>query len=432
MKKIALLLAFLTALSVLHGCTPQQTEEPSLQFYYKTAEATIAEDGLIGSEAAGVGESFDEFAAEYFLGPRTETLVSPFPTGTIVSSHSLENGLLSLQLSGSFASLTGVNLSLALSCIGLTFSQLEDVDSVEVSAKNQLLGGKQSILLRKGDILLTDNSLALAETTLNIYYSDADSRYLIPQEVKTKLETTEEQAAYAISLLGQAPESGALRTTLPENTEILDLSIEDGLCIVDFSADFLQNRPETDSEERMTILSIVDTLTEFQEINRVQFYVEGEVLSTYYHMDLSLVYQRDENAIGPVRPGLNEIDATLYVLRQRDRVLTELPMRLKSAANESDADTVLRALLEYGEKNGFSSPVPTGTKVLSVVEEGNTCEVDLSASFADTLQTEETQTLAVQSIVNSLKSLDGIQHISITIEGKASGLDYVDLNQIFS
>lgn len=110
-----------------------------------------------------------------------------------------------MQLSEEFAGLSGADLSLAITCISMTFSQLDDVSSVEVSVENNLLNGKESIRLNGSRILLKDNSLAIAENTVNVYYADEQCRYLIAVEAKTKLETTAEQAAYAISLLGETP-----------------------------------------------------------------------------------------------------------------------------------------------------------------------------------------------------------------------------------
>ena len=57
--------------------------------------------------------------------------------------------------------------------------------------------------------------------------------------------------------------------------------------------------------------------------------------------------------------------------------------------------------------------------------------VDLSKDFAAGLTTEQSELLAVQSIVSSLTSLERIRYVAITIEGQASGLSYVNLNQDF-
>lgn len=429
---IGLLLAAALLLGLLSGCASSVSPWAML-LYYRAAEVGYGENGLIDTEAAGVRGvwSPETLAERYFEGPETESLVSPFPKGAALVRAQLENGVLHMTLSREFGNLTGADLSLALSCITLTFSQLTGVEAVELSAERSLIGGQSSVKIRPDQILRVDNSEEIAENTLNIYYADSQNRYLIASEVKTKLSTVPEQAALALSMLGEQPSNDGLQATLPENTELLDLSIEDGVCIVDFSGDFYRNRPENDAAERMTVLSIVNTLTEFPGIESVQFFVEGETLKTYSHMDLSLQYVRDETAIGPVRAGLNEVDASLYVIRRSDGKLMEIPTRIKSAANENEMDAVLSALLHYGEKNGYLSPLPPGTHIRSVTEQGNHCYVDLSKSFAAGLITETEEILAVQSIVSSLTSLEHIRYVTLTIEGQAGGLRYVRLDEAF-
>ena len=429
---IGLLLAAALLLGLLSGCASSVSPWAML-LYYRAAEVGYGENGLIDTEAAGVRGvwSPETLAERYFEGPETESLVSPFPKGAALVRAQLENGVLHMTLSREFGNLTGADLSLVLSCITLTFSQLTGVEAVELSAERSLIGGQSSVKIRPDQILRVDNSEEIAENTLNIYYADSQNRYLIASEVKTKLSTVPEQAALALSMLGEQPSNDGLQATLPENTELLDLSIEDGVCIVDFSGDFYRNRPENDAAERMTVLSIVNTLTEFPGIESVQFFVEGETLKTYSHMDLSLQYVRDETAIGPVRAGLNEVDASLYVIRRSDGKLMEIPTRIKSAANENETDAVLSALLHYGEKNGYLSPLPPGTRIRSVTEQGNHCYVDLSKSFAAGLITETEEILAVQSIVSSLTSLEHIRYVTLTIEGQAGGLRYVRLDEAF-
>lgn len=431
MKRILILFLVLSLVLSSVGCGADKREAP-LYFYYRTLDAEH-NSGLIGHEKAEayVDDTAESIGKYYFSGPQTEELRSPFPKGTSFLRADKEGDTLHITVSSALSQLTGVNLSLALSCISLTFSQLEGVGAVSVSADGALLGGQESVLLRNENILLEDNSLEIAETKITVYYANSDYRYLIPVTFGTKLENLQDQAVYALQLLLEEPEQDNLRRTLPKNTEILDLSIESGLCIVDFSHDFFRNKPITGASERMTVLSIVNTLTQFDEISEVQFYVEGESLPLYSNMDLSLHYVRDDSAIGPVRTGLNEVDASLFVLRSGDGELAELPIRIKSAANETDADALISLLLSFEDKNGYISAIPDDTQILSLTVEGYHCHVDLNSSFASNLKTENEQLKAVYALVSTLTSLESIRWVSITINGKSEGLSYVDLTKNF-
>lgn len=429
MKRAVILLLVLSILLSAAGCGQQQKPYP-IHLYYRTGSVSHS-DGLIGYEPLEdhISRSVVDISERYFQGPESEDLSSPFPRGTTFVSARMQDRTLKITVSSQLAELSGMNLTLALSCISMTFTQLAQIDAVEISAEDALLGGQESVLIEDGSILLEDNSLQLAENKLTVYYADSKYRYLIPVVYGTKREELTDQAIYALQLLANDPEQDDLRKTMPSDTDILDLSVEDGLCIVDFSHDFYRNRPQSAASERMTILSIVNTLTQFEEIAEVQFYVEGQSVPLYSNMDLSLRYVRDESAIGPVRPGLNEVDATLYVRRSGDGELAAVPTRIKSAANETDADALISQLLSFEEKNGYTSALPKNTVVRSIHVEGYHCYIDLASSFADALKTEEEEVMAVYALVSSLVSLENVRWVDITIAGQSSGLRYIDLTE---
>lgn len=432
MRKWILIFCAMIVLFV-SACTPQSESEQTLQLYYKAAEVTFSDEGLIcGEEIHASAELPPSALAErYFAGPDSETLVSPFPKGTALHAYTLNGTRLHLTLSEEFAQLGNADLSLALSCIASTFTQLQGVEAVVVDVVGEALNEQAAAPITMEKLLLSDNTQDLVEATVSVFYADKESRYLIEEKVKTKLETVEEQAAYAVSLLGQLPDTEALRTTLPKGTEILDLSIEDHVCSIDFSEEFYLNRPQTDGEERIVLLSIVNTLTSFDEIETVQFFVSGESLDVYHKMKLNLQFSRDESAIGPVRIGMNEIDASIYIQRDSDKMLIALPVRLRPAANEAAEDAVLQTLIQYEKKNGLSSAIPSATKILSVDVRDEYCYVDLSQSFANGLMSKESELNAVRAIVSSLKSLDHISFVVLSVEGKSDVLKYVNLNQVF-
>ena len=75
---------------------------------------------------------------------------------------------------------------------------------------------------------------------------------------------------------------------LPPGTELLGITVVDGLATVNFSKQLqLEFRGGSDNEQ-VTVYSIVDTLTSLPSIDRVQLLVEGEVLATLGgHHDIS-------------------------------------------------------------------------------------------------------------------------------------------------
>ena len=72
---------------------------------------------------------------------------------------------------------------------------------------------------------------------------------------------------------------------IPENTKLLDVSLEDGLLKIDFSKEFLNTTKEM---EEIMIEAIVYTLTEIDEIDKLMIFVEGTKLEVLPQSNIKL------------------------------------------------------------------------------------------------------------------------------------------------
>jgi len=114
---------------------------------------------------------------------------------------------------------------------------------------------------------------------VNLYFGkyEDNQTYLAPEE----RETPKDANLYKniIEELIKGPVSEQLYPTLPSNTKVNSLSVENGLAVVDFSKEIITNTqeiPHSSTTEILAIFSIVDTLTEFEEIQEVRITVEGK------------------------------------------------------------------------------------------------------------------------------------------------------------
>lgn len=80
---------------------------------------------------------------------------------------------------------------------------------------------------------------------------------------------------------GPGKDSG-LKATIPEGTELRSpVKIEAGVATVDFTKEFRDKHSGGKAAERMTIYSIVNTLTELKEIQKVKFLIDGKTEKEY-------------------------------------------------------------------------------------------------------------------------------------------------------
>ena len=72
------------------------------------------------------------------------------------------------------------------------------------------------------------------------------------------------------------PPSG-LVAALPDKTELLDVKIKDGVATINLSQSFRDNFEGGATGEQMVLYSIVNTLTTLEDVNSVEFLLEGEL-----------------------------------------------------------------------------------------------------------------------------------------------------------
>lgn len=77
-----------------------------------------------------------------------------------------------------------------------------------------------------------------------------------------------------INWLIKGPQSSNLKKLIPEGTAIHDIKVEKSCAIINLSNEFLNY--ETEENKLKIINSIVNTLTNFKEINSVKFLINGE------------------------------------------------------------------------------------------------------------------------------------------------------------
>ncbi|WP_051688030.1 GerMN domain-containing protein [Desulfofalx alkaliphila] len=124
-----------------------------------------------------------------------------------------------------------------------------------------------------------------------------DQGYLVPQN--RDVPKVDGLARVTMQELAKGPEANSgLLPTLPPGTQLRDINIRDGLCTVDFTGELKENHPGGSSSEMLTVYSIVNTLTQFASVDRVEILVNGQrIESLGGHLNLMETLERDEYII---------------------------------------------------------------------------------------------------------------------------------------
>mgnify|MGYP000929872885 FL=1 len=128
---------------------------------------------------------------------------------------------------------------------------------------------------------------ASKEVKVNVYYPRDDGTGLLPVSRTVKLEKDDKYTAALKSLLTGTKEKGQTNV-IPKKAKLRSVTVKDGVATVDFSKELQQNFSGGSTGEEMLIGSIVNTLTDFPEVKKVQILIDGASVETLSgHLDLS-------------------------------------------------------------------------------------------------------------------------------------------------
>ncbi len=134
-----------------------------------------------------------------------------------------------------------------------------------------------------------------------LYFSDDQAMNLVPEKRNITIEEEANDEVRATSILKEliaGPRNKELNATIPAETKILSVKINEGVASADFSTELQSKHWGGSSGEGMTLNSIANTLTELDSIDKVQLLIEGKkVESLVGHWDTTVPLERNEDII---------------------------------------------------------------------------------------------------------------------------------------
>jgi len=140
----------------------------------------------------------------------------------------------------------------------------------------------------------TEEEKATEPLTIKVYYADSTVQYLVGEE--RIISATHKYLSAFMELLKPPLEPGHIML-VPENTKVNRISFNEGNINLDLSQEFMEERFKSDAVDVLLVYSIVNTLTEFAEVNTVTLYINGQKLNTLGQLDISNSLYRDRSWI---------------------------------------------------------------------------------------------------------------------------------------
>lgn len=293
-KRAALLLA---AFLLLSACGKTEREEGMRLWFPVDLDAPGHSAQAVASRKAAASEeaTVESLVSELLSGPEEDGLNRISPEGTELIDWTLEDGTLSLEFSEEYAALCGADRTLADYCLTLTLCQLEQVDKVCILEGSGKPEGRE---LDPADVIFTGAEEEPRQISVALYFPRALGKGLGFETRELTLTENDDLYVMIVEALAKGPTDPDLQTYLPNSGVLLNTWVDDGVCYVNFSSDFLIHAPGEERERNLLLYSVVDTMGNLDAVTAVQILVEGDRLPEFGGVETSLPLEPDFGLLG--------------------------------------------------------------------------------------------------------------------------------------
>jgi germination protein M len=245
-----------------------------------------------------------------------------------------------------------------------------------------------------------------------VYFFNNDGLGLqaVPYKLKEKNKTS--QTEELLELLSKSTVDVDYRNPISDGLLVENYQFSEDTLVLYFNKEY-----ESLSEMNQALLraAVVKTLVQVEGISAVEFYVGDEPLK-----------DEEERLVGPMTGDSFLFDygreqsqdetakVKLYYATEDGNYLSEISLNVHYSSNVPLEQVVLNYLSDNPKQEGIKSPIPEGTKVLSVVINEGTCYVTLDSGFLN-LPEWESREVAIYSIVNTLCELENISKVQLIV-----------------
>ena len=255
------------------------------------------------------------------------------------------------------------------------------------------------------------------KTSTIVYYQD-NYGYLVPVQCSVPMEDGIARAT--LSMMVQSPSNDmqaarlGLRTVLPENTSI-DLDISKGLARVDLGPEVL-NMADAAAETGM-VQAVVQALTEFDTVDRVEFLIGGQKREKLTHgTKVSGTFTRGDINLESAEPTMADArPVMLYFPGDSGSVIVPVTRMVA----QPDINTAVLELAKGPSGDGMlEDVVPAGCGLIDVKVEDGTAKLNFTGEFVNLVQNSDGGRMALKALALTCMQFDGVKAVEIYVDGR--------------
>ena len=268
----------------------------AVYFVNKETSSLASEERELGGKT--LLEVLENAVFQMQMTPKSEALTIAVPEGLEILDITLEEGIASVNVSSEYNDLKIGEEMFFRAAIVWTLTDFYFVDKVEIFVEGvslKKISGEPVGPIGRDELIIDaqiDPQPTNASRVLKLYFADSNANNLVVEERRIEINPNQPIERYIMEQLILGPKEAGNISTVPAETKIRDIQTQDGICYVDLSQEFVLRHGGGSTGELFTIYSIVNSLCELPEVERVQFLVEGEKQDEYKgHIEFSKPFE---------------------------------------------------------------------------------------------------------------------------------------------
>lgn len=275
------------------------TLKAQVDLYFMNSDSTGIEAESRTIRYHNNNELIQNTMAQLSKGPSGSKRGAIIPKDATINRILINNDRITVDFSKEFITGDSARNILAVYAVVKTlystgFAQLVEVtvDDVPITDAN----GSEMGFISALDINLESEEYFSEMREITLYFSDADNRL---RREKRTVKITDQQPIeqYIINELIKGPADGSLHKLLSKKTVLLSVDVEGNNCYLNFKSGFLKDNSGSAEHEKLVIYSIVNSITELEDIAQVQFYMDGKRVESFGSVRIKDHISRDDSLI---------------------------------------------------------------------------------------------------------------------------------------
>lgn len=298
-KALCLCACFLLGMS-LFGCGKKSdaSQEGTIKVYYVNSSETgiVSKDYALKADKGDTEAAINELIEVLGTMPDRLQYEAPLSGDINLIGYSINDKLLNLNFGAGYMQLGRTIEILDRAAIVRTFTQLDDIEYVNFQVEGTPITDHYGNIIgnMSADTFIYNvgNEINTYEKVeLRLYFANEDGTKLVPVFRSVVYNSNISMEKLAVEQIISGPNTDIAYPTVSKDAKIKSINVKDGVCYIDFESDFQSSVNSVTAE--VAIYSIVNTLTELPNINKVVFSVNGQSTFTFMDFMISGAYERN-------------------------------------------------------------------------------------------------------------------------------------------